>query len=247
MNQDDLIECDNAYQAFCRSLCSVFSKNPEKMQTMFEDCFLYFADVTVQQWKAMKPLAVNRWEGWPRNFVKAVKELAKDAQPVNAPGINVAYNTEEDPRFPIDLLHQGFALLVRTKDYKQFEAFADQVKMPKADRARVKLKAQISAGVIKLDMAMVRSNIAAKATAATRAIEENRLGRLRGDLPDITRVHRYVREVGNQNPWKRFDKAQQPQIPNVIELLVGKEDPRQERQRQLNIRAANIREVGEEG
>lgn len=132
-----------AYKAFCGDLVKNFDKEWAKVGTKLEFCYQYLDHVPENAWKPMVKLAIGTWDGWPRNWTKAVKDIyeqwRRDAQ--FSEGV-IKYDPEDDIRFPVNLMQQAFTIL-DTKGYIVYSTYCDSVGMPKTDRARVENKHRI--------------------------------------------------------------------------------------------------------
>jgi hypothetical protein len=131
------------YKEFCGDLVRNFDKDWSKVGLKVDFGYQFLGHVPLHAWRPMVKLAVDQWEGWPRNWTKAVKEIyemwRRDA---HFGGVGIKYDKDDDPRFPVSLMQQAFVIL-STKDYFSYNYFCDQVGMPKTDRDRVENKHRI--------------------------------------------------------------------------------------------------------
>ncbi len=132
-----------AYKLFCGDLVKNFDKDWFKVGSKLEFGFQFIEHVPEHAWRQMVKLAIDQWDGWPRNWAKAVKEIyelwRRDA---GHAGIGIKYDREDDPRLPVNLMQQAFVILC-DKGYQPYAYFCDQVSMPKTDRSRVENKYRI--------------------------------------------------------------------------------------------------------
>jgi hypothetical protein len=132
-----------AYKLFCGDLVKNFDKDWFKVGSKLEFGFQFLEHVPEHAWKPMVKIAINQWDGWPRNWAKAVKEIYETwRRDANAGGLGIKYNKDDDIRFPVNLMAQAFNIL-QTKDYPSYVYFCDQVGMPRTDRDRVENKHRI--------------------------------------------------------------------------------------------------------
>ena len=131
------------YKEFCGDLSRNFDKDWAKVQLKVDFGYQFLEHVPLSAWKQMVPIAINQWDGWPRNWAKAVKEIYEHwRREAHVGGIGIKYNKDDDIRFPVNLMAQAFNIL-QTKDYPSYVYFCDQVQMPRTDRDRVENKHRI--------------------------------------------------------------------------------------------------------
>lgn len=61
--------------SFCGTLANVFDREWSKIEDRITAGWKFLDYIQDAAWKPMTPLAVDRWENWPRNWVKGVKEI----------------------------------------------------------------------------------------------------------------------------------------------------------------------------
>ena len=134
----------NEYKGFCGDLVKNFDKDWSKVGSKVEFGYQFLEHVPLVAWKPMVKMAINMWDGWPRNWTKAVKEVyeAWRREAGHSGIVGIKYNKDDDPRFPVELMKQAFHIL-SDKDYPSYAYFCDQVGMPKTDRDRVENKHRI--------------------------------------------------------------------------------------------------------
>lgn len=75
---------EKAYKAFCGDLAKNFNIDWAKHVSKLDFAFRFLEHIPEIAWKPMVQIAVNRWDGWPRNWTKAIKEVyrlyQRDAQ-----------------------------------------------------------------------------------------------------------------------------------------------------------------------
>jgi hypothetical protein len=131
------------YKDFCSDLARNFDKEWGKVQLKVDFGYQFLEHVPLHAWKPMVKIAVDQWEGWPRNWAKAVKDIYETwRRDAHLGGVGIKYNKDDDVRFPIHLMQQAFDIL-STKDYFDYNHFCDQVGMPKTDRDRVENKHRV--------------------------------------------------------------------------------------------------------
>lgn len=131
------------YKEFCGDLVRNFDKDWEKVKLKVDFGYQFLEHVPLHAWKPMVKFAVDQWEGWPRNWTRAVKEIYEHwRREAHIGGVGIKYDRNDDPRFPVSLMQQAFVIL-STKDYPAYTYFCDQVCMPKTDRDRVENKHRV--------------------------------------------------------------------------------------------------------
>ena len=66
---------DQSYKTFCSTMCDLFDRDWEKYSDRMAVGYYYLKHIPAQAWEPMVQMAVDKWENWPRNWVKAIKEL----------------------------------------------------------------------------------------------------------------------------------------------------------------------------
>lgn len=145
------------YKAFCSSLCDIMDKDWSKYEDAFGASWAHLGHIPDVAWKPMVPLAVDRWDNWPRNWVKSVKEvyeLWRDESRY----VSLKYDKDYDDRFPVEKMHQAYNLL-SDRGYDAFVKFCDTEHMPLSDRDRVRTKLEVSEGRLKIDLDQIKSKM----------------------------------------------------------------------------------------
>jgi hypothetical protein len=95
-------------------------------------------------WLPLSQLVVNQWEKWPQNIVKAIQEVYGNwNRSASITGeLNIAYDKEDDIRFPIHLMHRAFNIL-DLQGFEKYLVYANAVHMPRTDRDRVENKHRV--------------------------------------------------------------------------------------------------------
>ena len=131
------------YTKFCTDLTRSFDKDWSKTQLRMDFSFKFLEHIPSNAWPDMVRIAIERWDGWPRNWVKAVKDVyeswRRDAQ--FGEGI-IKYNKDDDVRFPVNLMQRAFRIL-QEQGYIDYVHYCDSVGMPRTDRERVENKHRI--------------------------------------------------------------------------------------------------------
>ena len=65
------------YKDFCADLVRNFDKDWAKVGLKVDFGYQFLEHVPLNAWHPMVTLAVDHWEGWPRNWVRAVKEICQ--------------------------------------------------------------------------------------------------------------------------------------------------------------------------
>jgi hypothetical protein len=63
------------YKRFAGAVANVFSKDWVKAEAQFQACIKYLPDIPTEAWRPMAGIAIESWESWPRNLVRAVKDV----------------------------------------------------------------------------------------------------------------------------------------------------------------------------
>jgi hypothetical protein len=134
-----------AYKAFCGDLVRNFDKDWVKVGPKFDFGWKFLEHIPENAWKQMIPIAINLWDGWPRNWIKAVKEVYETWRRDGGLGSNTNYNRDNDVRFPVALMHKASDIL-QERGYLEYSAYCDSVGMPKTDRDRVEFKHKVIKG-----------------------------------------------------------------------------------------------------
>ena len=133
------------YKSFCGDLVRSFDKDWSKTQLKIDFAYKFLEHVPLNAWPQMVRLAIETWDGWPRNWAKSVKDIYEAwRRDAGHAGVAIKYNSEDDIRFPVNLMAQAFKILCE-RDYPSYVTFCDQVGMPKTDRNRVENKHRICA------------------------------------------------------------------------------------------------------
>jgi hypothetical protein len=131
------------YRQFCTDLTKSFDKDWSRTELKMDFAYKYLEHIPSNAWPEMVRIAVEKWDGWPRNWAKAIKEVyeqwRRDAQ---FTGGFIKYDKDDDIRFPVNLMQIAFQIL-DTKGYIVYSTYCDSVGMPKTDRDRVENKHRI--------------------------------------------------------------------------------------------------------
>ena len=131
------------YKEFCGDLARSFDKDWTKTQLKMDFAYKFIEHIPNHAWEQMVKIAIEQWDGWPRNWSKAVKEIYEYwRREAHVGGVGIKYDLKDDIRFPVNLMAQAFNIL-NTKDYPGYVTYCDQVGMPKTDRDRVENKHRI--------------------------------------------------------------------------------------------------------
>jgi hypothetical protein len=63
------------YDTFCGTLCNLFDKDWAKVGDKVETGWGFLSHIPDSGWNPMTKIAVDTWDSWPRNWVKAVSEI----------------------------------------------------------------------------------------------------------------------------------------------------------------------------
>jgi hypothetical protein len=74
-NSEEATDRKAACDRFAGELSNIFGKDWEKVQDQVDSGFRFLEHISVEAWREMVRVAVDTWEGWPRNWVKAVNEV----------------------------------------------------------------------------------------------------------------------------------------------------------------------------
>lgn len=131
------------YKQFCDSLVKSFDKDWSKSELKFDFAYQFLNHIPAHAWAPMIPIAIARWDGWPKNWAKAVKEIYEEwSRQAGHAGSGIVYNKDDDVRFPVQLMHEAFNIL-DSKGYIEYQHFCDRVGMPRTDRDRVEHKHKV--------------------------------------------------------------------------------------------------------
>lgn len=128
------------FKQFCGDLCRNFDKPWDSVGKKLDAAYPFLQHIPDTAWKDLTRLAMERWERWPSNFVKAVLSLYRDTSQFTPQ--TVRYDPVEDLRFPIALMHKAFEILME-QGYRPYLAFCDAHGMPRKDRDRIEFKAEL--------------------------------------------------------------------------------------------------------
>ncbi len=134
---------EQAYKSFCGDLVRNFDKDWSKVGSKLDFGFKFLSHIPEHAWKGMVQNAVNEWEGWPRNWVRAVKLAYESWRRDNVSASFVRYNVDDDPRYPVSQMWEAFWILSKQGD-QSFDNFVKRTGMPKTDRDRVLNKHRVS-------------------------------------------------------------------------------------------------------
>ena len=130
------------YLQFAGTVSNSFGKSWDKVQDQFDTAYQFLKNIPDQAWLPMAQAAVQQWEKWPSNIVKAIRELYGNwAHGGMHEGV-IEYDRTEDLRFPVGLMHRAFNILYE-QGYGPFSAYCNAVHMPKNDRDRVENKCRV--------------------------------------------------------------------------------------------------------
>jgi hypothetical protein len=132
------------YNQFAGTIANSFGKEWSRVQDQFDTAYQFLKFIPDSAWLPLSQLVVNQWEKWPHNIVKAIQEVygnwGKNASLTGE--LNIAYNKDDDIRFPIHLMHRAFDVL-DLKGFEQYQVYANSVHIPKTDRDRIENKHRI--------------------------------------------------------------------------------------------------------
>lgn len=63
------------YLSFCGTLANVFDREWSRIEDRITAGWKFLEHVQDTAWKPMTPIAIDKWESWPRNWVRGVKEV----------------------------------------------------------------------------------------------------------------------------------------------------------------------------
>ena len=130
------------YLQFAGTVSNSFGKSWDKVQDQFDTAYQFLKNIPDQAWLPMAQAAVQQWEKWPSNIVKAIRELYGNwAHGGMHEGV-IEYDRTEDLRFPVGIMHRAFNILYE-QGYGPYHAYCDSVHMPKNDRDRVENKCRV--------------------------------------------------------------------------------------------------------
>lgn len=129
------------YLNFSGKTGKMLGKDWDRIQDQVDSSWTMLSHIPDSAWLEMTQMAVRQWEVWPRNFYRAVSDIYQEW--ARTRGGSTVYHREDDPRFPVGLLWDGFGIL-DTKGKQAFIAYCDAVHMPLNDRERVQNKHKLS-------------------------------------------------------------------------------------------------------
>lgn len=139
------------YKDFCADLARNFDKDWSKVSTKLDFGHQFLDHVPTRAWHPMVKIAVDNWEGWPRNWVRSVKDIYEMWRRAAGPaGLGINYNRDDDPRFPVELMHQAFGILEK-HGYRQYMEFCNHSGVPRTDRDRIEHKHKVCSWGLKDD------------------------------------------------------------------------------------------------
>lgn len=133
-----LNESYDEYRKFGSTMLELFDLDWEKYGSRIDASWPFLKHIPPTAFKQMIQMAVDTWDGWPRNWTKAVKtiyELWRSGSKYSA----IKYNKTEDYRYPVEKMHEAFELLERDGN-QEFMRFCASTGMPENDIERVRCK-----------------------------------------------------------------------------------------------------------
>jgi len=100
------------YKSFCVDLVRSFDKDWSKTQLKIDFAYKFLEHVPLKAWPEMVRIAIETWDGWPRNWAKSVKDIYESwRRDAGHSGAVIKYNPDDDVRFPVNLMTQAFKIL----------------------------------------------------------------------------------------------------------------------------------------
>ena len=131
-------ESYKSYKQFATTLIELFDLNWEKYSTKIDSSWPFLSHIPPDAFRPMIQIAVDAWDGWPRNWTKAVKtiyELWRSGSKYSA----IKYNKTEDYRYPVEKMHEAFSILEGDGN-QAFMRFCASTGTPENDIERVRCK-----------------------------------------------------------------------------------------------------------
>lgn len=131
---------NESYKSFVGDLCRNFDKPWDSVGKKLDAAYPFLKHIPDGAWKDLTRLAMERWERWPSNFVKAILTLYRDTTQFEPQPVH--YDPIEDFRFPVGLMQRAFEIL-QNEGYRPYVNYCNAVHMPQKDRERVEYKAEV--------------------------------------------------------------------------------------------------------
>lgn len=125
-----------AFDRMMSELYAYFGTNykSERVASVYK--YLKPCRIPAHDFKRLTEVAQNKFESMNGNLGARLRDIYYQDVREGGNNQNIVYDRIEDHRFPLQYLHQGLNIL-RTKGQDEFARFAENVRMPQNDRARV--------------------------------------------------------------------------------------------------------------
>ena len=151
------MDFDRGYKTFCGTLCDIMDKDWGKQEDKFAASWPFLNHIPPIAWKPMVSIAVEKWDGWPKNWAKCVKEVY-ELWRGGSHHSTVKYERDYDDRFPVELMRVAYSILVEKGD-REFLRYCDAEHMPVSDRERIVMKNKVVKGEVRINTNDIKNKI----------------------------------------------------------------------------------------
>ena len=130
------------YLQFASTVANSFGRDWDRVQDQFDTAYQFLKNIPDQAWLPLSQSAVQNWEKWPSNIVKAIREIYGNLAHGGMHEGTIQYYPTEDLRFPVGLMQRAFKILY-DQGYGPYSAYCDSIHMPRNDRDRVENKCRV--------------------------------------------------------------------------------------------------------
>lgn len=179
------MDFDRGYKAFCGTLCDIMDKDWSKQEDKFAASWQFLNHIPTIAWKPMVGIAVEKWDGWPKNWAKCVKEVY-ELWRGGSHHSTVKYERDYDDRFPVELMRMAYSVLVE-KGEREFLRYCDAEHMPLSDRDRVVMKHRVVNGEVKINVQDIKAKIGGVSGGRPIVVTPERMAQLQAQKEVILR------------------------------------------------------------
>lgn len=148
---------NSEYQQFYKTLLTLFEQDENKHEKKITVGWAFLSYIPKEAFKPMIKIALEKWDSWPRNWVKNVKEVY-ELWRTETKHTALKYNEQDDPRFPVEKMHTALDILTASGRNK-FDMYCRDEHMPKTDIDRVIQKHRVLCGDGGVDINKVRVSV----------------------------------------------------------------------------------------